>query len=545
MNSTSSPSSTRPSDRHSASSASERLFRPWVLNGLGFVSRLLYLTPEFFEGKPVDRLIGPHIQLEHLHDDCLGDALDRLFDAGLTEVFFAFSSRVLAHLELSCVLAHLDSSSMSVHGDFCADGPDDERAISITHGYSKGGRPDLKQMLVQLICTAKGRLPVWFEALSGHTSDRTSFPETIEAFLRQLGTREEDAARLSPFVFIADSALYTHSTLERLGNRCRFVTRVPATLAKVKTLVAQADPAQMEPLVGDARYHDSWHTSDYAGVDQRWLLVHSQPAEKRALATLERKIEREHKRAAKALRRFSKKTFACEQDAYAALEDLGESWPYHMPAATQLKTHKSYARPGRPAKGDTPELRYSLDAQLQRDEAAITQESDRKGLFVLATNEMSEQRLNAEQMLEVYKGQNTSVERGFRFLKDPMFFAHGLYLQKEERVMAMTMVMTLCLLIYSVAEHRLRQRMREQGVKLPDQRGRLVERLTMRRVCQMFDGIEVLIIEQEGQVSERILNLKPVHETILELMGAACARCYRAPPEQPRAEHESHESREA
>ena len=99
--------------------------------------------------------------------------------------------------------------------------------------------------------------------------------------------------------------------------------------------------------------------------------------------------------------------------------------------------------------------------------------------------------------------------------------------------------MTLCLLIYSVAEHRLQHQMREQEVKLPDQRGRLVERLTMRRVFQMFHGIEVLRIEQEGQVSERILNLKPVHETILELMGAACQRCYRAPPERDGREHVS------
>ena len=151
-----------------------------VLHGLGFVSRPLYLTPEFFEGKPVARLIAPHVRPEQLHDDCLGDALDRLFEAGLTEVFFAFSSHVLTQLDLPRMLGHLDSSSLSFHGDFSPDGPDDERAVSITHGYSKDNRPDLKQMLVQLICTAKGRLPVWFEALSGQTRDKTSFPETIE-----------------------------------------------------------------------------------------------------------------------------------------------------------------------------------------------------------------------------------------------------------------------------------------------------------------------------------------------------------------------------
>lgn len=506
-----------------------------ILNGLGFVSRPLYLTPEFFEGKPVDRLIAPHIQPNQLHDDCLGDALDRLFEAGLTQVFFTVSSHVLSQLDVPLVLAHLDSSSLSFHGDFSPDEPEDERAVSITHGYSKDGRPDLKQMLVQLICTAKARLPVWFEALSGHTSDKTSFPETIEAFLDQLDPEGDDAERLSEVLFVADSALYTSSNLERLAHRCRFVTRVPATLSQVKRIVAQAEPEQMEPMAHDARYRSSWHTSSYGGVEQRWLLVHSQPAQQRARATLARQVERESERASKALKRLGRKRFACEQDARAALEELGASWSYHEPGPAEVERHESYSRPGRPAKGDTPEISYSLHAEPQRDEAALERERARKGFFVLATNELRESRLSVESLLEVYKGQNASVERGFRFLKDPMFFAHGLYLQKEERVMAMAMVMTLCLLIYSVAEHRLQQQMREQKVKLPDQRGRLVERLTMRRVFQMFNGIEVLRIKQDEQVRERVLNLKPVHETILKLMGPACQRCYRAPPEERRA----------
>ncbi|HYQ92231.1 MAG TPA: DUF4277 domain-containing protein, partial [Candidatus Competibacteraceae bacterium] len=39
-----------------------------ILNGLGFVNRALYLTPHFFEGKPLDRLLGPGIQAAHLND---------------------------------------------------------------------------------------------------------------------------------------------------------------------------------------------------------------------------------------------------------------------------------------------------------------------------------------------------------------------------------------------------------------------------------------------------------------------------------------------
>lgn len=48
-----------------------------ILNALGFVSRPLYLFPEFMSTKPVELLIG----------DTLGRSLDRLYKAGIEEIF--------------------------------------------------------------------------------------------------------------------------------------------------------------------------------------------------------------------------------------------------------------------------------------------------------------------------------------------------------------------------------------------------------------------------------------------------------------------------
>ncbi|MCI5208326.1 MAG: DUF4277 domain-containing protein [Candidatus Electrothrix sp. ATG2] len=40
----------------------------------------LYLTPHFFQDKPVDRLIGEGIKAQHLNDTTLGRALDDIYD---------------------------------------------------------------------------------------------------------------------------------------------------------------------------------------------------------------------------------------------------------------------------------------------------------------------------------------------------------------------------------------------------------------------------------------------------------------------------------
>src|SRR4051794_13000280 len=49
-----------------------------VLNGLGFTNRRLYLTPQFFNSKPVAAFLGGDIEARHLHDDTLGDTLDAI-----------------------------------------------------------------------------------------------------------------------------------------------------------------------------------------------------------------------------------------------------------------------------------------------------------------------------------------------------------------------------------------------------------------------------------------------------------------------------------
>jgi hypothetical protein len=52
-------------------------------------------------------------------------------------------------------------------------------------------------------------------------------------------------------------------------------------------------------------------------------------------------------------------------------------------------------------------------------------------------------------------------ERGFRFRKDPQFLAASLYLKKPERIMALLMVMTVCLLGYAALEYRIRQALQQ------------------------------------------------------------------------------------
>ncbi len=58
-----------------------------ILNGLGFVSRPLYLFPQFFEDKATEHLLGKGIEPQHLNDDKIGRVMDDLYGQGLSNLF--------------------------------------------------------------------------------------------------------------------------------------------------------------------------------------------------------------------------------------------------------------------------------------------------------------------------------------------------------------------------------------------------------------------------------------------------------------------------
>ena len=55
-----------------------------ILNGLGFMTKRLYMTSHFFSDKPIPELLGPRVNASHLNDNCLGRCLDKIADYGVT-----------------------------------------------------------------------------------------------------------------------------------------------------------------------------------------------------------------------------------------------------------------------------------------------------------------------------------------------------------------------------------------------------------------------------------------------------------------------------
>jgi transposase len=480
-----------------------------ILNCLGFLTAPLYLFSQFFEGKATEHLIGPGVKPEHLNDSRIGRVLDQLFKAGLTHVFMEIALAVVKRFGVSIQRAHLDSSSFCVQGEYINGMPETDLVesepleesnghkaeakdsaepvpIEINHGYSRDHRPDLKQYTLALLTSGDGDVPLYLRVGNGNDADQAVFTEVIAQFQQQWQGAE-------PEVYVADASLYNEENLVALGQT-PWISRVPATITEAQQLM-QSLPQERFTLSYGKNYSLAEVCSYYAGVRQRWLVVQSQSRQKADLKQLDKRIAQAKTKKNKALKKLGNHPFACEADALDAAKAFEKKLKYHRLTEIEVLQKPYYEHRGRPRKTEVPKgYTYHISATLAVNESAVEAKRNQAGRFVLATNLLDAQLWTNEIILQEYKNQQ-SCERGFRFLKDPLFFASRVFVKLPQRVAALAMIMGLCLLVYSIGQRQLRYALVQVEETIPKQRGKQTERPTLRWVMQCFQSVHLIWVK--------------------------------------------------
>ena len=181
-----------------------------------------------------------------------------------------------------------------------------------------------------------------------------------------------------------------------------------------------------------------------------------------------------------------------------------------------------YSHRGKPRLHEQPTRRsYHAQATLSLNSDTVYASQRQAGRFVLATNQLDKGLFSDEELLVHYK-QQQGIERGFRFLKDPLFFASSVFLKTPERIMALAFIMALCLLVYSLGQRQLRRVLEEQGETVPNQLGKPTQRPTLRWIFQCLKGIHLVVLDNTSQ----IINLTLEREKILRFFGATTCQYY-------------------
>jgi transposase len=410
-------------------------------------------------------------------------------------------------------IIHVDTTNFSVHGKYENDAPDGTDSIKITFGHAKDGRTDLKRFVLGLVTNQFG-LPLFTEAFSGNESDKNSIIKMIQKTQQAINLDDKS-------YWIADSALYTEDNIRLLGTEMRWITRAPATLEEIDRLL----DADLDFTPGtDPRYAFYVADLNYGGIPQHAVVVWSEEKQKRDEQTFDRKIQKETTQAEKELKKLMSRKFACVPDAENEAMILASAHPHHLIKNLNVLpvAEKVEKRRGRPKKDEPIKVSFKIEAHIDLNDNALNDERKKLGRFVLVSNDTG---LDPEVMLNYYKGQQT-VERGFRFLKDKCFHVSEVYLEKEERIEALCMIMVLSLLIYSFAEWRLREKLKETGQTVPNQLNKPTQRPTIRWVFEIFMGVIQAVVTSGGNVIKVSVNLTSTQITILKLLGRECENYY-------------------
>ena len=214
------------------------------------------------------------------------------------------------------------------------------------------------------------------------------------------------------------------------------------------------------------------------------------------------------------IRPSSLKGVTCYEDAEKSLEAFKKNLSFHVLTEAKVSEEKKYSGKGRPKEGSSYKIGYHIQSQFEERQEVIEEHINKSSCYVLAST-VSKEDLNDEEVVKGYKGQNSSVERGFRFLKDPLFFASSLFVKKPERIMGLLLVMTLALLVYSIAQRMLRRYLAMNEQTLPNQINKPTSTPTLRWIFQLMEGVDFVKTKIENTLHIVISGLTELKKKII------------------------------
>lgn len=328
--------------------------------------------------------------------------------------------------------------------------------------------------MLALAPTHDGDIPLFMQPLDGNMSDKTSLLAAITAIQAQLRETDGEAS-----IYVADNGEYSTPNMTRLNQSgVKWISRVSETLAEAKRLLAES--SETWPQSEDGLVHWFRRQMSLPHGDERWVVIYTQASVERVRQTMLRQVTKARSAWEHTCWHLANRRFACETDARTALERYVKGKPAWLDLHTEVIAHPQYGGKVRPRKDGTPRgYQWQVMATMSVNFQQVVEEVVRKARWIVCTNVLSPTALSDQTLIGIYKDQG-GVERGFRFLKDPLFLASSVFVKKPERIMVLSFTMVLCLLIYRLAEFRVRSRLEETQQTIPDQVHKPTTRPTMR-----------------------------------------------------------------
>ena len=483
-------------------------------------------------------LVQPGLEAASVHDTRLGHILDALFAANLNRIFGAMALKALETYAIETPWIHQDTTTIALYGAY-EEVATDPAAPRPAYGHSKDGRGDLKQVLLSLGVSGDGGIPLRMGLRDGNTSDSVEVPHAIEASLA-LGL---DGVK----GIVADSKAYSQRTLGLgLEQQVGLVTLVPHTCAirqeveawgrhqsSVPLLLEKAGRTRQEPprrwygrsvtRAVEVAYEDG----RVVLAPVRFVAVYSTQLAQQHAEAYEAGQRREAAALAQAIAEVEARRFACEADAEAAIDEyagFGQGRRGRKPCrwrdhAVEYRVQpawrrKKRSRRGRPAPGEPvdAELCYRLVVEAK----AVAPPVHTYGWLVLATTVDAHTSADAE-IVRAYRDQTTTVEPGFRWIKNPAAIS-PVWLEKPERIAALAMLTVVGLRVYGLIQRQVRQYLQQQHHAIPGNKG-ATAMPTAAVVLASFARVTLVHLKLDGPEARQVHGWQEHHRLVCKALG--------------------------
>lgn len=493
-------------------------------NMLNCAAESMYATSEFYKMRPTRTLFG--CDSSDINRHVIGRLLDKIHEVGGAKLFMALASTVCKNDGHKVTVVHGDSTSFHYHGDSF----DEEMAVVITQGYSRDAHPELKQVCSFMMVDSETSLPIAFLPFDGNKSDKTLFPEFIDAYGLTLGSYFSDLKYV-----VEDSAGITSNNLNKLKDANLYLISCLPNNFKATKETYEVSKESMSPIYPDQEDSPLAYLIkdciDINGVKMKALTVYNPNMEKKKEKTVLNRANKQFQEVLKSINILSRQTFDSERDAEGELSKIVKNKKYIYIKSQKINEVISHKR-GRPRNDGSSDIkRYSINAEIGINDEFVNKEIDIQVRHTIVTTDC-DRNWTEKDLFETYHHQER-VERGWRTMKSPRFFADSIFLKTPSRIESFLWLMTFSLMILTIIENKVQKVMDEKKLTIPSPSNEnKMKKPTSKRIVQYIHHMNIqLVCESTGKL--QIFNLQSDLWRILSALGDKWLGDYQARTYEP------------
>jgi len=470
--------------------------------------------------------LGKDVRPLDFQDDRLADMLDHL---ALDDVWPDCEGDINRHIvrvyDLRAGLFRIDTTTANSYVKVV------EELGYFQFGHSKD-RDDLPQIKVAMATLDPLGLPVTTLVVPGNSADDPLYVPEIRKVQQSFGKGGKTfvcdckAAALGTRAYLASTQDYYLCPLPeaQVPAQERRALLQPAWDGRqpLQQVYRPAEEGETPELVAEGFSVDVALQARVDGqlvcwTERRWL-VRSLAFAEGQYQQLDRRLQKAEERLAGLNERKQGKKRLTAKELRAAAESIVSE--QRVQGMLNLQVRTSTRRKKVRAYGESParvlvEREHRLE--VSRCEGVIEQAKREMGWRVYGTNQLS---LGLAGVVWGYRGQNR-LEGNWSRLKGQPLGLTPMYLQYEERIVGLVLLLSLALRLLSVVEWTVREKLQPSGETLQGlyagQPGRRAKRPSAELLLKAFEGISLAIVQTGGQVTAHVTPLTALHERLLVL----------------------------